>query len=459
MSLLNFPSLRQRLLLVTLLTAGLTVVTSGFVLSALFRDHVRQQFVERLTADLDQVLARLEVDSQGQPTLDATRLSDPRWTRPHSGLYWQVDGAGSDGKPGLLRSRSLWDEELVAPRDMPVQGELHVHQVLNHRKEPLLLIERGLRADGAALPWRVMVAASTEPLDRAAQQFDNVLIGALLVLMLLLCAGAFLQVNLGLAPLGRLREALAALRDGRTQRLEGMYPSEVQPLVDDLNSVLDRQRSTLERARTQAGNLAHALKTPLTVLGQAASNASSTAAVRDELPALVLDQVQVARRHIDWHLARARAAAAQGAGGLRTPLQPVADGLVRVMQKVYADRELSIRADIDAQLAFAGESQDLQEMLGNLLENACKAARKQVLVSAMQTGPLLRVTVDDDGPGIAPDQVAKALERGHRLDESTPGSGLGLAIVQELATLYEGTVELGVSPLGGLLVVLKVPAV
>lgn len=458
MSLLNFPSLRQRLLLVTLLTAGLTVVTSGFVLSALFRDHAQQQFVERLTADLDQVLARLEVDNQGQPTLDAARLSDPRWTRPHSGLYWQVDGAGSDGKPGLLRSRSLWDEELVAPRDMPVQGELHVHQVLNHRKEPLLLIERGLLADGAAQPWRVMVAASTEPLDRAAQQFDKVLSGALLVLMLLLCAGAFLQVNLGLAPLSRLREALAALRDGRTQRLEGMYPTEVQPLVDDLNSELGRQRSTLERARTQAGNLAHALKTPLTVLGQAAANASSTVAVRDELPALVLDQVQVARRHIDWHLARARAAAAQGAGGLKTPLQPVVDGLVRVMQKVYADRGLSIRADIDARLAFAGESQDLQEMLGNLLENACKAAQKQVLVSAMQTGPLLRVTVDDDGPGIAPDQVAKALERGHRLDESTPGSGLGLAIVRELTTLYEGTVELGVSPLGGLLAVLKVPA-
>lgn len=455
---LNLRSLRNRLLLVTLLTAGLTVVTSGFALSALFRDHVRQQFVERLTADLDQVLARLEVDIQGQPSLDAARLSDPRWTRPHSGLYWQVDGAGADGKPGLLRSRSLWDEDLVAPRDMPGQGELHVHDVFNHRQEPLLLIERTLRADGAAVPWRVMVAAATEPLDRAAERFDNALIGALLVLMLLLCAGALLQVTLGLAPLSRLRSALAALRDGRSERLEGRYPTEVQPLVDDLNGVLDRQASTLQRARTQAGNLAHALKTPLTILGQGAANASSSVAARDELPGLVLDQVQVARRHIDWHLARARAAAAQGAGGLRTPLQPVADGLVRVMQKVYANRKLSIRVDVDARLAFAGESQDLQEMLGNLLDNACKAARTQVLVSAMQTGQLLRVTVDDDGPGIAPDQIAKALERGQRLDETTPGSGLGLAIVQELATMYEGTVELGVSPLGGLLVVLNVPA-
>lgn len=455
---LSLLSLRRRLLLVTLVTAGLTLVASGFLLSALFRDHVRQQFVERLTADLDQVLARLEVDSLGQPTLDAARLSDPRWTRPHSGLYWQVDGAGADGKLGLLRSRSLWDEDLVAPRDMPGEGELHVHDVVNRRKEPLLLIERGLRVDGASVPWRVMVAAGTEPLDRAVARFDNVLIGSLLVLLLLLCAGGVLQITLGLAPLSRLRVALSALRDGRTQRLEGHYPHEVQPLVDDLNGVLDRQTSTLERARSQAGNLAHALKTPLAILGQGAANASSSRAARDDLPALVLDQVQVARRHIDWHLARARAAAAQGAGGLRTPLQPVSDGLVRVMQKVHAGRKLSIRSDIDARLAFAGESQDLQEMLGNLLDNACKSARTQVLVSAMQTGRHLRVTVDDDGPGIAPDQMAKALARGHRLDETTPGSGLGLAIVQELATLYEGTVELCVSPLGGLLVVLNLPA-
>lgn len=456
---MNLRSLRQRLLLVTLLTAGLTLVVAGLALSALFRDHVRQQFIERLTADLDQVVARLEVNAQGQPGLDASRLSDPRWTRPHSGLYWQVDGAGPDGRPGLLRSRSLWDEDLAAPRDQPGLGELHVHALTNQRGEPLLLIERGLRADGAAAPWRVMVAASTQPLQQAVQRFDRVLMIALLVLLVLLGAGALLQVTLGLAPLARLREALAALRDGRTQRLAGRYPDEVQPLVDDLNGVLDRQAETLARARAQAGNLAHALKTPLTILGQGATNARADAAARDELPGLVLDQVQVARRHIDWHLARARAAAAQGAAGLRTPLRPVADGLMRVMQKVHAGRGLAIAADLDEHLAFAGEAQDLQEMLGNLLDNACKAARTQVRLGATQAGRQLRLTVDDDGPGIAPAQRAEALKRGARLDETTPGSGLGLAIVQELATLYGGTVALDTSPLGGLKVALTLPAV
>ena len=458
MTLPALRSLRHRLLGVTLLTAGLTLVAAGVLLSALFRDLVRQQFIERLNADLDQVIARLEVDARGQPVLDATRLSDPRWTRPHSGLYWQIDGAGAHGRPGLLRSRSLWDEDLAAPRDAPAAGELHVHEVQNHRREPLLLIERGLQADGAAAPWRVMVAASTGPLEQATTRFDRVLLGSMLLLMLLLAAGALLQVTLGLAPLGRLRDALAALRDGRTQRLAGRYPDEVQPLVDDLNSVLDRQAATLERARAQAGNLAHALKTPLTILGQGATQAQAAPAALQQLPALVHGQVQVARRHIDWHLARARAAAAQGAGGLGTPLQPVAEGLVRVMQKVHAGRALAVRADVAPGLAFAGESQDLQEVLGNLLDNACKAARTQVLVGAMQTGRQLRVTVDDDGPGIPQARRAEALRRGQRLDETTPGSGLGLAIVQELATLYGGSVALGVSPIGGLLVLLTLPA-
>jgi signal transduction histidine kinase len=454
----NLRTLRHRLLLVTLLTAGLTLVASGVILSALFREHVRQQFIERLTADLDQVMARLEADARGQPSLDASRLSDPRWTRPHSGLYWQVDGAGAHGRPGLLRSRSLWDEDLVAPRDTPGLGELHVHEVLNHRQEPLLLIERGLHADGATEPWRVMVAAGTAPLEQAATRFNTVLAWSLLVLLLLLAAGALLQVTLGLAPLARLREALGALRDGRTQRLAGHYPDEVQPLVDDLNGVLDRQAEMLARARAQAGNLAHALKTPLTILNQGATNAGSCASALGELPDLVLDQVQVARRHIDWHLAHSRAAAAQGTVGLRTPLRPVAEGLVRVMQKVHAAKVLAVVADIDERLAFAGESQDLQEMLGNLLDNACRAARTQVRVSAVQSGRQLRVTVDDDGPGIPPALIAEALKRGGRLDEKTPGSGLGLAIVHELATLYGGSVELSASPFGGLRVALTLPA-
>lgn len=451
-------SLRQRLLVLTLVTAGLTLVVAGFVLSALFREHVRQQFIERLGADLDQVMARLEVDARGQPSLDAARLSDPRWSRPRSGLYWQVDAAGPRGAAGLLRSRSLWDELLDAPRDMPENGEVHVHDVRGQHGEGLLLIERTLQAPGAQSTWRVMVAAETTPLERAAARFNTVLAWSLLALLALLVAGALLQVRWGLAPLGRLRQALSDLREGRTQRLAGHYPDEVQPLVDDLNGVLSRHAQGLERARAQAGNLAHALKTPLTILAQGAAQAGTSERARQELPALVSDQVQVARRHIDWHLARSRAAAAQATLGLSTPVQPVVDGLVRVMQKIHAHRGIGVSAEVDAQLAFAGEAQDLQEMLGNLLDNACRAASSRVRVSAVRQDRLLHLSVADDGPGIAPADMAAALRRGGRLDESTPGSGLGLAIVQELATLYGGAIELRRSEMGGLLAVLTLPA-
>lgn len=447
-----FRTLRARQLALTLLSAGLTLAAAWLILSGLFREHAQQQYVERLGAELDQVIARIDADAAGQPVLDATQLSDPRWSRPHSGLYWQVDGAGPQGTPGLLRSRSLWDEQLQAPRDEPGRGELHVHALAGPGGEPLLLIERTLRVAGAQQPWRVMVAADRSPLDRAAQRFDTVLALSLLALLGLLGGGALLQVTIGLAPLRQLGRALAALRAGRTQRLGGSYPAELQPLVDDLNGVLDRNAEVVQRARAQAGNLAHALKTPLTVLAQGAAAGGA------ELPALVREQVAAARRHVDWHLARARAAAARDVVGMRTPVRAAAEGLLRVLRKLHAQRELALELELDPALAFAGEGEDLQEMLGNLLDNACKAARSRVRIGGSQVLDRLQLTVDDDGPGIAPERIADALRRGGRLDEATPGSGLGLAIVQELATLYGGALELGPGALGGLRATLVLPA-
>ncbi len=468
------PSLRFRLLAATVGALGLALLLAGVLLAGLFREHVVRQQVQALTAQLDQLTARLAFDANGQPRIDPAALSDPRWLRPLGGLYWQVDAlqavaaapGASAAQRGVLRSRSLWDGVLAAPADHPADGEVHVHELPGPDGAPLLLVERSVRPTAASGPaWRLMVGGEVRELQAAVAPFQGVLAASLAALGLLLCAAAWAQVAIGLAPLRALQAGLADVHAGRLPRLLGRHPAEVQPLVDNFNAVLDRNAEVVGRARTQAGNLAHAIKTPLAVLSQAAAT-TPAAAPGSALAVLVAEQVAVARRQVDWHLARARAAAAQGLPGARVPLLPVVEGLLRVMARVHAARELQLQAEaLPPGLAFAGEVQDLHEILGNLLDNACKWARHTVQVGAAVVAAagegsalFLRITIDDDGPGIDAEGRATVLARGARLDESVPGSGLGLAIVDELVGLYGGRLQLQGSPLGGLRVVVELPA-
>ena len=471
-------SLRWRLLLATLVALLLALVLAGLLLAGLFRDHVMRQFQAGLVSQLDQVTARLEFDADGRPQLDASSLTDPRWSRPYGGLYWQVDAlvmAPTEApatQRGVLRSRSLWDSALVVDSDALPDGTVHVHQARGPDAAALLLVERSLR-HGPAAPtdgpqgssWRVLVAADLGETHAAVNRFNGMLGASLAGLFGLLCVAALAQVRIGLAPLRSLQRALAALREGEQQRLDGQFPDELQPLIDNFNAVLDRNAEVVARARTQAGNLAHAIKTPLAVLEQAASAAGrpGAATAMAELPPLVHDQVAAARRHVDWHLARSRAAAAQGLPGMRVAVAPVVAGLLRVMSRVHAARGLVLHsAPIDPTLGFAGEVQDLQEILGNVLDNACKWARKEVQVEACidtdTTPPRLRISISDDGPGIGAEQRAAAMARGERLDEAVPGSGLGLAIVHELVGLYGGQIQLGSAATGGLQLHVWLPA-
>jgi signal transduction histidine kinase len=457
-------SLRFRLLAATLVALLIALLLAGVLLAGLFRDHVMRQAQAGLAAQLDQVTARLEFDAAGRPQLDPKTLSDPRWSRPFSGLYWQVDGSAAGAlQRGVLRSRSLWDVALVVDADVLIDGMTHAHEVAGPEATPLLLVERTVRDGAAGTPWRLMVAADLRDTQAAVSRFNGVLAASLAALLALLCVAAVAQVSVGLAPLRALQRAVAAVHVGREQRLGGQFPSEVQPLIDDFNGVLDRNADVVARARTQAGNLAHAIKTPLAALTQAAVAAGQQPQAQADLAPLVLEQVAVARRHVDWHLARARAAAAQGLPGTRVPLAPVLAGLLRVLERVHAERGVVVACEaVDADAAFAGEVQDLQEMLGNVLDNACKWARREVHVAATvvadSRGSRLQILVDDDGPGIAADRRALVMARGARLDESVPGSGLGLAILQELVGLYGGSVSLTDAPLGGLRVALNLPA-
>ena len=456
-------SLRIRLLVGTLLGVVVTIVVAGWGLGALFRQHVDTQFQAELRTHLDQLTAHITLDAQGGVVL-AMPLSDPRFGRPYSGYYWQVDAAaqGVGAERALLRSRSLWDVVLLAPVDSLQLGDIHVHQVEGPKGKPLGLVERSVqindRPDGVPRSLRLMVAADADLVAEPVGQFQAALWLALGVLGAVLALAAVVQVSVGLAPLRALRTALARVRAGEAQRLDGAFPVEVMPLVAEFNTVLAHNAAVVERARTHAGNLAHALKTPLSVL----ANAAQASASKDpDLARLVLEQTVVARRQVDYHLSRAQAAAATRVPGARTVLLPAVEGLVRAMQRIHAQREITITVPQPwpAALAFRGEAQDLQEMLGNLLDNACKWAAHRVEVRAHADGDLLTITLDDDGPGLVAERRDAVLQRGVRADEQVPGSGLGLAIVDDLARLYGGQVALQDSPLGGLRAALTLPAV
>ena len=279
--------------------------------------------------------------------------------------------------------------------------------------------------------------------------------GALTAVALGFMVAGLWQVRKALSPFDGLRARLAAVRDGRTRRIEGSYPTEVQPLVTDLNALLEHRERTVQRALAKAGDLAHGLKTPLAVLSQEAERA--LAAGHHELATMMNQQVERMRRQIDYHLAQARAVASGTAPGARCSVKDSAEGLARTLLRLHASRGLAIHVDVSPAHMVRGQREDLDEMLGNLLDNACKWARSRVRVESSETADAVVITVDDDGPGLAPSMRDAVLQRGVRADEAAPGSGLGLAIVRDLAELYGGAISLDGSPAGGLRARLELP--
>lgn len=450
-------SLRMRLLAGTLVWIVISILVAGWGLGQLFHQHVEAQFDADLKNHLDQLTAQLILDEQNQAQV---RLlpSDPRLNKPLSGLYWQIDriaAAGAHSVKAVLRSRSLWDETLAVPADAPADGEIHQHRIEGPQGVTLRVVERTVTIDTHSL--RLMVAANESLMTGPIADFKGHLWLALGILGMGLTFAASMQVFVGLAPLRSMQDALGRVRQGDAQNMEGTFPNEIMPLVNEFNTVLAQNAEVVERARTQAGNLAHALKTPLSVLANAANAPEKR---DDDLARLVASQVDTVRKQVDYHLSRAQAAAAVKVPGMRTAVEPVIRGLVRVMQRVHADRQLEFVVLPDpANLAFRGEEQDLQEMLGNLIDNASKWARSRIEIQVSDESGKLRVRIDDDGKGIAETERDHVLKRGVRADEQVPGTGLGLAITADLARMYGGDLVLAKSSLGGLQASLTLPAV
>lgn len=426
------------------ITAALAASWVG--MTALFHAHVAATVEEGLVNDLDRLLAALETGPDGSLILPQ-RLTDPQFDRPLSGRYWQVMTVGHPP----LRCRSLWDSVLEMPDDGVPDGKLHRHSTTGPKGERLVAVERMVTLPDLADPVRVIVAVDSVVIDRAEAQFRWAAALSLAVLGAGLVLAVLVQVRYGLRPLSRLRASLNAVRDGATPTVTGQWPAEVAPLVADLNALIEHDAAVVARARAQAGDLAHALKTPLTVL------ANESAERPDQVPRLV----EVMRRHIDRHLARARAAGSAAVPGARTDAASLAHGIGRAIGGLARSRGVSVTVDAGPAAVFRGDREDLAEMLGNLMENAAKWATAQVRVTLTPTGSgparRLRVRVEDDGPGLAPERREAVFTRGVRLDEDMPGSGLGLTIVRDLAACYGGTVVLEDSQLGGLAAVLDLP--
>jgi signal transduction histidine kinase len=437
-------SLAFRLVASAAVWCAVLLSLGGYALSALFGSTVERSFDARLGVLLEGLVAGSELDGDGALQL-RLQLGEPRFEQPLSGWYWQI----GDGERVLQRSRSLWDQTLPVP--LGIDQLARTGDASGPEGQPLRLLARPITLPGRDAPLLYAVAGDRREVQAEEQRFNRLLSFALGVLFVGLIGAVLLQVQFGLEPLRRMGRALGAIRAGETSRLQGDFAAEIKPLAVELNALLDHNEALVERARTHVGNLAHGLKTPLSVLTNEAHRSEGP------LAELVGRQVALMRRQVDHHLARARAIATGSILGARTDVQPVLGDLGRTLGRIYAEKALAIELDCPPELAFRGARQDLEEMLGNLLDNACKWASRRVAVAIQPDYASLVVTIEDDGPGLPADQRAEVLERGLRLDETKPGSGLGLAIVADLARLYGGQLALDRAALGGLRARLTLP--
>ncbi len=375
-------------------------------------------------------------------------LGDQRYDEPYSGLYWQVSTEGQQPFP----SRSLWDRWLPAKPNTDCVTPCH-YTSSNFPGEPLRVVGRSVRFPGSPVQFYFQVAQSTRDLESQVRQLRSVLFWGLTVLGVGLLTLAALQSTYGLSPLGRISRAIAAIRSGQASRVDDDFPDEIEPLVSEINELLDYSEQQREAARRHAGNLAHALKTPMSVL------VGETRGRNDPLAQVVMTQVQVMRRHVDHQLARARAAGQRGTSAARTPAWPAVEAIVRTVGRIHGGRDVTIDLAGDQAKVFRGDRQDLDEMVGNLVDNAAVHGGGRVFVTIGGGPGMLEICIEDDGKGIPAAARARLFERGERLDTDKPGTGLGLAIARDVAELYGGTIALDESEdLGGLLVRLNLPA-
>ena len=442
-------SLGRRMMLIAAAWISVLLLLGGVALDRTLNGLVERNFDDQLAYMLNAMIASAEVDQYGEIYFNRP-LGDQRFLEPNSGLYWQISGKGHDDFP----SRSLWDRSLrLSPGREDDQPR--VIDSGQFSGEPLRIMQRTVILPGSETRWAFAVAQNRTEIDAQIHRIRLILVRSFALLGLGLFLMAVLQTWYGLGPLRRVRLAIKNLRTTGASSVEEPLPLEVQPLVEELNALLAHTERQAEAARTHAGNLAHALKTPLTVVMNAATAQS------DDLAETVIREAAVMRRQVDHHLARARAVGRRASGQSRAVVAESVEAVLRAVTRLYEKTRFDLDGNRDAKVAM--ERQDLDEILGNLIENAAKYGGGSVFVT-IDAVPgnrnVCEIWVEDDGMGIPETDRPRIFDRGVRLDTGKPGTGLGLAIVRDVAEIYGGSVELGESEdLGGLLVKLSLPRV
>lgn len=442
----NTGSLARRMMLIAASWIAVLLVGGGIALDRTLTNLVQNNFDDQLEYMLTAMIGSTEIGPMGEVLFNRP-LGDQRFFEVDSGLYWQISGEGFEDYP----SRSLWDRSLKL-REGHFDAEPHFYDSDQFRGDPLRVVERTVILPGSETRWTYAVASARGEMNAQLANIRSILVWSFAVLGLGLLVMAMLQTSYGLRPLRRVRAAIQRIRTTGTNRVTDPLPSEVQPLVQELNALLAHSEKQAEEARTHAGNLAHALKTPLTVL----TNAATARAV--DLSDTVIRESRTMQRHVEHHLARARAVGRRAVGLARADVWPSAQSVLRAVERLYEATRFDLDGQKDAVVAM--ERQDLDELLGNLIENAAKYGGGSVFVTidVEPEADACLIWVEDDGMGIPDAERTRIFDRGARLDTGKPGTGLGLAIVRDVAEIYGGSVELGESEdLGGLLVKLTLP--
>ena len=424
----------------------LVLVITAVMLVVNHRDHTAQHYDAHVAMHFEELTSASYFTKNGRFRL-AFDPSDPRYSELSSGWYWEVQQAGNT----LARSLSLGEDNLNLKDILPTK-DLMVHEVRGPRNEPLRVHVVEMAIDPNQEPLVFLSSAPLSGITLDVAEYSNHIILSFAALGIGLMFAVVLQVRVALKPLQAISRRISEIREGKASKMPENQLEDVRPLVDELNNLLDHNATLVKRARNQLGDLAHSVKNPLTVINNAAQDMNA------EQRELILQQTTDISRSVDHYLSRARTYGTEKVLGSRYSIRTAAEDLVYAMQRIYQERNLEFDLSPLRRCWFKGEGQDLEEMFGNLLDNACKWAKSQVRIGCATNDGRLEILVEDDGPGIADEEYKNVMRRGRRLDESMPGHGQGLGIVNDICALYGGQLKLSRSDLGGLQAKLELPS-